>query len=395
MNKASKHRKHLGRFFGGAAVLAGAALPAAAQEVELDFYGHVMLDAIYDFDRVNSDWNDTLRPSQIPVNCPGDAGCGSDGELIFGIRQTRFGLNATVPTDIGDIKTKLEFELFGVGDDAGKITPRLRHAWAEINNFGFGQTNSVFMDGDVFPNSIDYWGPSGMIFFRNIQARWTPLSTATHKIAVALESPSAGIDSGKVPDVAPTLNVRSKEELPDLTAHWRFQQEWGHFQAAAILRQVAFEANDNLSGDTFSDEKTGYGLNLSGSLSTVGKDRLLWQVVYGEGIGNYFNDGGIDLAPDAQLRAATVPIVGWLLFYDRWWSDAWSSSIGWSSADMENTDGQRDEALDKLNYGLVNLLHYPADNIMVGAELLYGELDLNDGADGTDTRVQFSFKFNF
>lgn len=82
MDKASKHRKHLGRFFGGAALLAGAALPAAAQEVELDFYGHVMMDAIYDFDRVNSDWNDTLRPSQIPVNCPGDAGCGSDGNSV-------------------------------------------------------------------------------------------------------------------------------------------------------------------------------------------------------------------------------------------------------------------------------------------------------------------------
>jgi len=376
-------------------LLLGITLSASAQEVELDFYGHIMLDAIYDFDRVNPDWNDTLRPSQIPVNCPGDAGCGSDGELIFGVRQTRYGVNASVPTDIGVIKTKLEFELFGVGTDAGKITPRLRHAWAEINQFGFGQTNSVFMDGDVFPNSIDYWGPSGMMFFRNIQARWTPVSTESQRIAIALESPSAGIDSGKVSEVAPALDVRSKEELPDLTAHWRIQREWGHFQAAGILRQVAFEATDDVTGEAFSGEEFGYGVNLSGTLNTVGRDRLRWQVAVGEGIGNYLNDGGIDLAPDEQLRATTVPVIGWLLFYDRWWNDRWSSSIGWSGVDMDNTRGQDDDAFDTLDYGLVNLLHYPADNITVGAELIHGALSLNDSADGTDTRVQFSFKFNF
>lgn len=394
MKTVNKHWESPGKFLGGA-LLIGITLSASAQEVELDFYGHIMLDAIYDFDRVNPDWNDTLRPSQIPVNCPGDAGCGSDGELIFGVRQTRYGLNATVPTDIGAIKTKLEFELFGVGTDAGKITPRLRHAWAEINQFGFGQTNSVFMDGDVFPNSIDYWGPSGMMFFRNIQARWTPVSTDSQRIAIALESPSAGIDSGKVSEVAPALDVRSKEELPDLTAHWRIQREWGHFQAAGILRQVAFEATDDDSGESFSGEEFGYGVNLSGTLNTVGRDRLRWQVAVGEGIGNYLNDGGIDLAPDSQLRATTVPVIGWLLFYDRWWNDRWSSSIGWSGVDMDNTRGQDDDAFDTLDYGLVNLLHYPADNIMVGAELIHGALSLNDSADGTDTRVQFSFKFNF
>jgi len=394
MNNGSGDRSRVNGLF-GCALLLGAALPAAAQEAELDFYGHVMLDMIYDFDRVAPDGNDTLRVSQIPVNCPGDAGCGSDGELIFGIRQTRYGLDATVPTDIGDIKTKLEFELFGVGTDAGKITPRLRHAWATINEFGFGQTNSVFMDGDVFPNSIDYWGPSGMMFFRNIQARWTPVSTDTQRIAIALESPSAGIDSGKVPDVSPNLNVRSKEELPDLTAHWRIQQSWGHFQAAVILRQVAFEAADDVSGESFSGEEVGYGVNLSGTLNTVGRDRVLWQLALGEGIGNYLNDGGIDLAPKENLRATTVPVVSWLLFYDRWWSEAWSSSIGWSRAELDNTDGQRNAASETLDYGLVNLLHHPADNITVGAELLHGALGLNDGAEGTDTRVQVSFKFNF
>ncbi len=42
--------------------------------------------------------------------------------------------------------------MFGVGGDAGQTTIRLRHAWGQWKQFGAGQTNSQFMDVDVFPN---------------------------------------------------------------------------------------------------------------------------------------------------------------------------------------------------------------------------------------------------
>ena len=63
-----------------------------------------------------------------------------------------------------------EFELFGTGVDEGQTTFRLRHAYGELGGFGAGQTWSPFMDPDVFPNSLEYWGPTGMVFFRNVQA---------------------------------------------------------------------------------------------------------------------------------------------------------------------------------------------------------------------------------
>ena len=28
------------------------------------------------------------------------------------------------------------------------------------------------MDPDVFPNSVEYWGPTGMVFYRNVQVRF-------------------------------------------------------------------------------------------------------------------------------------------------------------------------------------------------------------------------------
>ena len=78
-------------------------------------------------------------------------------------------------TPLGELKTIFEFELFGTGADAGQTTFRLRHAYGELGQFGAGQTWSPFMDVDVFPNSLEYWGPSGMVFFRNVQVRWMPV----------------------------------------------------------------------------------------------------------------------------------------------------------------------------------------------------------------------------
>ena len=45
--------------------------------------------------------------------------------------------------------------------------------------------------------------------------------------------------------------------------------------------------------------KVGWGINTSTALNTWGRDQLKLQVAYGEGIGNYMNDGGVDIAPDS------------------------------------------------------------------------------------------------
>ena len=84
-------------------------------------------------------------------------------------------MRSSTPTAAGELKTTFEFELFGTGVDEGQTTFRLRHAYGELGAFGAGQTWSPFMDPDVFPNSLEYWGPTGMVFFRNVQVRWMPV----------------------------------------------------------------------------------------------------------------------------------------------------------------------------------------------------------------------------
>ncbi len=81
---------------------------------------------------------------------------------------------------------------------------RVRHAYGQWGPLLAGQTNTVFMDGDTFPNTVEYWGPAGMVFLRNPQVRYSYKGGA-QEFAIAIEKPGNDIDPGNVRLIAPTL----------------------------------------------------------------------------------------------------------------------------------------------------------------------------------------------
>ncbi|RLA50345.1 MAG: hypothetical protein DRR42_13390 [Gammaproteobacteria bacterium] len=120
-----------------------------------ELYEFVMADAGYNNGRIDPDWFDVMRPTKLPSF---ENEFGKDGGTWLGVRQSRFGIKFWQPTAKHDLRDIFEFELFGVGDDAGQTTFRLRQAYLQYNKFGAGQYHSVFMDMDIFPDSIEYWG---------------------------------------------------------------------------------------------------------------------------------------------------------------------------------------------------------------------------------------------
>jgi hypothetical protein len=63
---------------------------------------------------------------------------------------------------------------------------------------------------------------------------------------------------------------------------------------------------------------------------------------------------------------------------------------------IDNTSLQTPSSFHKGQYGLVNLLHYPVKNVMVGGEFQWGRRDnFADGFQVDDYRVQFGFRYNF
>lgn len=373
---------------------------AGPEKPRVELYGQAQADAIYDTNKMDPTWAAAFRPSKIAVNCPPvgtDPGCGTNGLTTLSVRQSKFGVKGFLPTTEGEVKTQFEFDLFGQGANAGETMFHLQQAWGSWDQFLVGHTSSLFMDDDVFPNIIDYWGPSGMIYIHDPQLRWTPYEQNGVVFAVALEVPGFSGDLGKVPQFIPELGgLTTKTQYPDVTAHVRYDDKWGHVQAAGVLRWITFDNPAGINGAP-SGTVFGWGVNLSGAWKTFGEDALRAQVAYGYEIAAYSNDCCLDIVPASLLpfTAQALPLLDWLVYYDHWWTPKWSSSIGFSQNIQNNVAVQLDSDQHSGSYASLNLLYRPVQNVTVGAEGLWGQRVNKNGATADDQRIQVSAQVKY
>ncbi len=385
----------LAAFFLGASLFAAMDAYPAEQGPSFEIYGFAQTDYVQDFKRVDPAWKDTLRPTRIPTT---SGQYGSDGQAILSVRQSRFGVQGALPEAGKNINAKFEFDMFGVGVDEGQTTIRLRHAYGQWGQWLAGQTHSLFMDIDVFPNVIDYWGPAGMVFLRNPQIRYTPIEGDT-TLSVAIERPFSDIDAGQIREVDPDLGtgIKTDDKLPDLTAQVRRNMDWGHLQLGAIVRRVGYDT-PGAPDSAPKGFKIGWGFDLSSTVKVAERTKFLLSGVYGHGIASYMNDGGVDLAPEGNpgsLGAKAVPLFGIMAYVDHSWTEQLTSSAGYSRTQVQNTSFQSGTAFFRGEYASINLLYSPVKSMLVGGEFLWGRRTDNSGNLGDDLRTQISFKYNF
>jgi hypothetical protein len=236
------------------------------------------------------------------------------------------------------------------------------------------------------------------VFLRNPQIRYT-VGSDKLKYAAAIEEPLNNVDAGRLTDLDPVLaGIQGDEKLPDLTMQVRKTDGWGHVQLAGILRRIGYET-PGAQNNKPNGHKTGWGLNLTSVLKLRTEDALKLGVVYGHGIANYMNDGGMDLAPQgtslASVSAKAVPLLGVSAYYDIAWSKKYTSTIGYSTTQVDNTDFQTGAAFHRGEYASTNFLVHPSADMFYGIEYLWGRRIDNDDASGIDQRIQFSLHYNF
>ncbi len=218
---------------------------------------------------------------------------GKDDSTFAGVRQTRFGVRTVTPTELGDLKTTFEFELFGTGVDEGQTTFRLRHAYGELGRVWRGQSWSPFMDPDVFPNSIRVLGTDGHGVLPQRAGALDADPGRYKSLMIALERPGASGDGGIYADRIELQDIKARFPLPDIS---------GASRAAELgLRPRRRHPRADQLGrhprDPFdlSGEGTGWGINLSSNLKHGKDDVVRLQFVFGEGIQNYMNDSPVDV----------------------------------------------------------------------------------------------------
>jgi hypothetical protein len=265
----------------------------------------------------------------------------------------------------------------------------LRHAYTQAKNFLIGQTFSNFQDPDAGPDQLDFQGPNAQVSIRNPQFRYTVALAKKTSLSFSVEKASSDIAF-----TTPLFNSLPNSPSPDGTVRIRQETSRGHFQVAALFRDVAAYLPNGKSDSVF-----GWGASVAGSARVVGKDTFVYQAAYGAGMERYVNDSsglGIDatVVSSYQQYLRALPELATYFGYQHYWAPRVRSSVIYGFVQIENTAYQDGLTYHKSDYMAGNLIWNPFGTLNVGTEFLYGWVRNKDGSTQNDPRIMFSAKYD-
>src|SRR5262249_5454143 len=126
----------------------------------------------------------------------------------------------------------------------------LRFAFVDFGYFRIGQQNTVFMDSNAFPNTVDFAGPRGLINQRRPGARATiPLADKLFW-AIGGEQPFS--------DITTNGHGTPVRDVPDFATPLRYEEDVGHIQLSSLIRSIGYQPT---GGDV--TRRVGWGLSAS------------------------------------------------------------------------------------------------------------------------------------
>jgi len=337
-------------------------------------------------------------PGQTPVQGAGGSGERSGVDYNAHAKFSRFNLGIDNVSQSGD-KAGAFFEMDFFGNSLGNQTATntygvtLRHAYMYWNNWMAGQTWSNFMDAASLPEAVDFVGPTdGVVFVRQAQIRYT-----NGGFSVALENPETTTLTGtRNPVTGVWTNASASADrggMPDLTVRYGWKGDWGTFGVAGLVRQLKVD-NQGTGADA---SKVAGGLTLGGKWVMADSDSLHYQLTGGEGISRYI---GLGITADTAYDAARdeLATTGVLAGYVGWrhaFSPKLRTNLIYARSDYDN-DGSLGPLVTKSVQSIRgNVFYSPMPKVDVGAELMYGVREIEDGRRGDIRRVQFTTKYSF
>jgi hypothetical protein len=347
--------------------------------------GYVKLDVIYNDVSAgdNNQANIEYVPSGVPLD---DATDGEEDHLVFNGRESRIWVKTSTPTDFGPIKSHLEFDFdTNTGNQvvSNSHQSRIRHAYFTLNNWLMGRTWSLFMHLDSLPELNDFGGPTGSMFVRQAQVRYTIPLTDSSSLAIGLENPETYANTGAFDDGL----------LPDMIIRYNMNPDWGNLSAAAMIRNLVVD-NGTVDDTAFT---------FSGQVGAVVKitpnDTIQGAIQAGDGLGRYSSlashfDGVVSNDGDVEALQQIAGFIGYRHVFGGAYNWRTNVVMGYSKADDPS------EINSTANTEQTFSIHANAfmdwvPGARLGVEYIRGEREVYDGRDGTLNRIQFSARYLF
>jgi hypothetical protein len=342
----------------------------------------------FTYDPKNTGNNDRFVTAQIPVT--GDPNEGGGPVFNANSKGSQLSMDVRAPQVPGSPRFYFQNDFFGSG--SANFNFRVQHIYGEIYNVVVGETFGVFEDPDIWPDTVDYEGPNSMIFARIPLAHYQLPLADKLLLTFGIEKPSSQV-SDIFASNGSVETVTAVNHAPDGGFNLRWQDaDVGHVQFATILRDIG--ARSTTLGD---HSAFGWGTNLAAVFNVLGRDSVLAQGTYGQGIGSLGNDTGFqntDAGFNAHGNLVALPYIGAFAGYTHQWSDDWRSTATYGFVDLDTESTMGPGAYHQTEYASVNLVWQLRKRLSVGVEALYGHKETRNGAKGDVARTQVGLLYS-
>jgi len=355
--------------------------PMFGNDTRLKIGGYIKTDFVADFDG-------TLEPTQflmrtIPVE--GTPEFGGDSYFDAFAKESRFNLDIrrSAPGKM-PLRGFIEGDFFSSDNEF-----RLRHAYITTGSFVIGQTWTTLSFLESLPYMIDFAAGDALYGGRAAQIRYQQALNDRWKLSVALEDNQfIGIQN------ANDLPGRATSQLPLLAVRADYRHDSGVLLFGAGIGRLHWAGG--AVGP--SDSATQFSLLMAGRQNLGSRAYASWNVSYGNGNGeNILAFAGTDA--NAVLNANGTldpfPSLSALIGFGYDWTPTLTSNLGWAYGWLDTPRTRADLALERGGSGHVNLIWAPDDDFSTGAEFMWGKTQVQNGAEGSATRLQLMAKYEF
>lgn len=369
--------------------LSSTAYAAKIGDTEFTYGGYIKLDAMWsDYSAGAPAGTSVGRDFYVPSTLTVGNDNSSDAVFDMHARESRFNFGTATLLDNGKtVKTKIELDFLASAPGGNErvsnsYSPRIRHAFISYDGWLFGQTWSNFQNVGALPEALDFVGPAeGTVFVRQSQIKYT-----TGAWSFSLENPESTITTA-----GGGMAVTDDASLPDFTARYTHNADWGNFVVTALARQLTYKV-----GGVDADE-TSFGVSASGMVK-FGQDNLKFMLTQGKGLGRYV---GLNVARGAVLNGDDLDAIdstSGFIAYQHKWNSQWRSTFLYSFLSADNDENllamYGDPTESSQSYS-ANILYSPVKRLTFGAEFKHAERELESGVDGDLDRLQFSVRYAF
>ncbi len=353
----------------------------------MKFGGFVKTDFMYDLNYAGSYYG-----AYVPSSFPSTPTPHSENTTVSA-RPTRFTWETrqgNLDNSGNSVKVYFEFDFFSNYD---RNSIRLREFYGQYKNFLAGQAWSAFADPDAFPDTLEFEGPPGIIAARNPQIRYTQPLNAHNSIGVSVEK--TGVDTPFNTSLGVPIGT---SKFPDLIGFYRYENNHGHLHAAVLFRNVGGVV-PNEEALNLARHTGAYGLSLSGAWGLpIGnkKDSLVFQLIFGKGISNYYNDNfglGTDVGFAADGHLVATPTGSGEFGYTHNWTKVLRSTLSYGYLQINGAATSPGTTYHISNYATANMIIQPSIRYLFGAEYIYGSLERQDGFKWIAPRIQASVTY--